>query len=191
MIKRGLAATILTIVVLSACGRREQPAAFDASSPKEAPPTFIAKPLPDSALHVRWSPAKVPAQLTAGALVPIEVTFTNTGDTTWPDPATADPKASSGAGAVRLGYSFLFTGRPGASPQRADSDRSDLIKPLAPGESATLKINVQVPKQPGDYRLSFELVQELVVWFTDRGADTLTVPVQVVAPGAAVAKSTP
>lgn len=190
MIKRGLAATILAILVLSACGRREQPAAFDASSPKEAPDSLLAKPLPDSALHVRWSPAQVPAQLTAGALVPLTVTFTNTGDTTWPDKTMADPKKSTGAKAVRLGYSFLSTSQPGATLQFG-SERSDLTKPLAPGESATLQIQVQAPEQPGDYRFSFDLVQELVFWFSDKGADTLTVPVRVVPAGSTAPKSTP
>lgn len=185
-------AILVAVAVLSACGRREKPSVFDAVSPKQAPERLLASRLPDSALQVRWSPAKVPAELTAGGLLPVTVTFTNLGDTTWPDNAMADPRQSSGSHAVRLSYSFLSLSQPGTPLQR-NGPRSDLTEPVAPGESATLHIVVRAPEQPGDYKLSFELLQERVFWFADRGADTLTVPLRVVPPGAAAAapKSTP
>jgi hypothetical protein len=182
-------AILLAVFVLSACGRREHRAFFDAVPP-QGPRLPAAKPLPESALHVRWSPPNVPTQLIAGQLLPVKVTFTNIGDTTWPDKTVADPKEASGRNAVRLSYSFEPVGQTSVRWQRS-GPRSDLIKPVAPGESATLEIVVRATDQPGDYKLSFELLQEGVVWFADRGADTLTVPVRVSPPyAAAVPKST-
>jgi hypothetical protein len=184
-------AILLVLCVVSACGRREHRAFFDAVSPKEAPPSPLARPLPESALHVRWAPANIPTQLTAGDPLLVRVTFANTGDTTWPDKTMADPKQSSGRNAVRLSYSIVPAGQPDARSLRSRL-RSDLIRPLAPGESATLEIVVHAPDQPGDYRLSFELLQESVVWFADLGADTLTFAVRVVPAGAgATPRSTP
>ncbi|HVQ35962.1 MAG TPA: hypothetical protein VMS31_00415 [Pyrinomonadaceae bacterium] len=170
---------LLAIMILSACGRRENPAAFDAVSPKEAPVPSAAEPLPASGTKVSWTPIKVQSPLTAGTSLPVTVTFTNTGDKTWPDKATADPKEQSGGYAVRLCYSLVPAGKHVAGSQHL-GERVDLVKPVAPGESVTLEVVVPVPEEPGDYILSFELLQELVVWFGDLGADALTIPVKVV-----------
>lgn len=183
-------ATLLTMLVLAACGRREEPAFFDAVPSKDERPTSVAAPLPASAMHVRWSSPPVPKQLTAGVLLPVTVTFTNTGDTTWPDRITADPKGRSGGHAVRLCYSLVPVGKHVAGSQHL-GDRIDLMKPVAPGDSATLNVKVQVPDKPGDYILVFELLQELVVWFADLGADVLTIPVKVTAAVGAAPTHTP
>ena len=57
--------------------------------------------------------------------------------------------------------------------------RADLRQPLRPGDSATLSIPVRAPKKPGEYQLQFDLVQELVSWFEEKGAPPLRVPVTV------------
>jgi hypothetical protein len=59
------------------------------------------------------------------------------------------------------------------------SDRADLSAPLDPGQWTTLLIAVTPPQAPGDYRLQFDLVQELVSWFEAKGAPRLIVPVHV------------
>ena len=111
-----------------------------------------------------------------GKTVPIQVTFKNAGDQTWPDPRTADA-AGEGAYAVRLSYRWWG---PGESVAHGEyTVRADLPKPLAPGESVTLTIPVEAPAKPGRYKLQFDLVQELVVWFEDKGAPRRTVPVTV------------
>lgn len=162
-------AVLLTIVALTACGRAEG----------EPPTAAASAPLPASATQVRWSVPQIPQELTAGVPLPVTVTFTNIGDQTWQDAVTADPKARSGGYAVRLSHSVVLAGKQVAGSQHI-GERVDLLKPVAPGESATLALTIKVPDKPGDYILFFELLQELVVWFADRGADVLTVPVKVV-----------
>ncbi|HMJ25315.1 MAG TPA: hypothetical protein VK475_05780 [Pyrinomonadaceae bacterium] len=174
--------TMILLAALAGCGRREKPAAFDFVSPRTA--QFQVSALPESATRVRWSQPIIPTQVDAGALVPVTITLTNTGDRTWPDVEMADPKQKSGAYAVRLSYSFLASDGGGAPPSRL-GPRTDLTQPMAPGESAKLTVVIRAPDQPGDYTLSFELLQECVFWFADLGADTLTVPVRVVSPAAA------
>jgi hypothetical protein len=183
MIRKGTSLTILmAIVVLMACGRREHPAFFDAVSPRDNPRWAAGNPLPESAMHVRWSPTEVPRQLPADTRFPLAVTFTNTGNQTWPDKNTADPIKSDGGYAVRLCYSLVPLREHVAGSQHI-GERIDLVKPVAPGESVTLEVGIRVPHEPGDYMLSFELLQELVVWFADSGADVLTIPVKVVPAG--------
>jgi hypothetical protein len=181
--------TVILLVALSACGRREKPAFFDFDSPTTA--QLRAAALPESAMRVRWSAVNLPTQINAGLQTPVTLTLTNLGNKTWPDPKMADPNQISGAYAVRVSYSFVTPGGIGDPPPR-QGPRADLLKPVAPGESETLTVVVHAPNQPGEYNLSFELLQECVVWFADVGAETLTVPVRVVTPAVgAFPKSTP
>ena len=41
------------------------------------------------------------------------------------------------------------------------------------------RVEVRTPQDPGRYVLTFELVNELVSWFSDRGGAVLSVPVSV------------
>jgi hypothetical protein len=165
--------------LLPACGRREERAFFDSPVPTEVPAVIAVKPLPASAFDVEWAPLDFPRQAVVGSRIPVRVTFKNASNTAWPDNRTADPQQASGAYAVRLGYSWLREGRP-VTEAKYSPDRVDLEQSLAPGQSATLDLSVLVPAEPGDYRFSMDLVQELVTWFSGQGADAPTFPVRVV-----------
>jgi len=90
----------------------------------------------------------------------------------------ANPTRPRGAHAVRLGYRWWGTDE---NEPVADygASRVDLPDALSPGQSQTLRVNVLVPDQPGEYRLQFDLVHELVAWFEARGAPRMMVPVSV------------
>lgn len=174
--------TIIALTIslaLVACGRRlHQEETSEPGGPPAtaATPAAPGRPLADSAFRVRWGRHSVPATVGAGVPLSVAVNVTNAGDTTWPDPATADP-AQTGAYAVRLSYRWL--NETGDTPAQDYQDRVELPKPLGPGESVTLTVPVSVPAKPGRYRLQFDLVQELVAWFEGRGADKLIVPLTV------------
>lgn len=53
------------------------------------------------------------------------------------------------------------------------------MKPVPPGETANFTIVVTPPTEPGKYQLQFDLVHELVAFFSSKGAEKLTVPVTV------------
>ena len=133
-------------------------------------------PLSDSAFRVRWSTHTMPSRVAAGSTFPVRIQFTNIGDATWPDPAMGNPELINGGYAVRLSHAWYPAG---ADLTTRDGLRTDLSAPLAPGETATLTVTVTAPNAPGDYRVVFELVQELVAWFDTKGASQLEVPVTV------------
>lgn len=171
--QRPLLALLLALVG-TACGGPTE----EASPSAAAAPTPSTAPLPapmHGAYALQWVEQDVPATLQRGTVVPVQVKVKNTGDWTWPDPSTAQPGSASGAHAVRLGYSWA---RPGEKPAY-DSRRADLAAPVGPGETASFTIQVGAPGEPGDYQLQLDLVEELVIWFRAKGADTLIVPVQV------------
>jgi hypothetical protein len=145
-------------------------------------------PLPDSAFSVTWQrvvwrkmdwPAmRWVATGVLDGLHPRErvlalVTVRNAGDRAWPDAAAADP-ARSGIYAVRLAYRWRRVSGWGPYEERAD-----LREPLAAGQAAAVWIPVIAPPEPGDYVLQFDLVQERIAWFADKGADRLLLPARV------------
>jgi hypothetical protein len=111
----------------------------------------------------------------AGSSIGMRLVAKNTGDWPWPDPFTAHPPRPDGTYAVRLSYSWYR----GGSALPATAARAELVKSVPAGETASFTIQVTAPPEPGKYELHFDLVQELVTFFSGRGAEKLVVPVTV------------
>lgn len=131
--------------------------------------------LPGPAYRLRWDAHTVPRELRANEEVIVRVSFTNLGSEVWPDALAGDPEKRDGGYAVRLAFQWLDPGDPSRRPAR----RLDLPRPVRPGETLSLLVDVKAPPEPGDHQLSFELLQELVAWFDEHGAPKLVVPVSV------------
>jgi hypothetical protein len=58
--------------------------------------------------------------------------------------------------------------------------RYGISKDLAPGEEAEVPLGITAPKNPGDYILEIDLVQEGVAWFSDKGSPTARTKISVV-----------
>jgi hypothetical protein len=174
---------LLVGTAIAGCGGRgnssdaQPPAAVAAAS---------ATPLPETAFQVRWGTLTFPRTVNANTTVQVSVRMTNLGDTPWPDRASASPQ-KDGAYAVRVTHAFVRGGD--AEGGRPGAVRTDLLRPVMPGESVDVPLTISTPAVPGDYNLTIELVQELVRWFADKGADRLVIPVRVVGAGAASSPS--
>jgi hypothetical protein len=53
-------------------------------------------------------------------------------------------------------------------------------KGLKPGEEAEMTLQITAPKEPGDYTLELDMVQEGVNWFGEKGSPTTKAKVTVV-----------
>jgi len=168
----GLALVLLPAV--AACDgwkarfRPERAAAAAQAAPRKA--------LPASGFRVRWESHTVPPVISRGSPTDVRIAFTNLGDAVWPDVVAADPAKHDGSYAVRLAYEWTPAS---AAPAGRPSRRADFPHPVSPGETMTLLVPLDAPDQPGEYRVTFELLQEMVVWFQSKGAATLVVPVTV------------
>jgi hypothetical protein len=168
-----LCAVLLVALSAIACDRWKEP--FRLRSPQAVVRVPARTPLRDSGFRVRWEPHTLPSAMAHGASADARIAFTNLGDVAWPDVVAADPASPGGGYAVRLAYGWTAASAPTSRPGR----RADLPHPVHPGETMTLLLPIDAPDQPGEYRLTFELVQELVAWFDTKGAPTLVVPVTV------------
>lgn len=61
-----------------------------------------------------------------------------------------------------------------------DGNRTVLPREVAPGEQLALQAEVIAPERPGIYRLEFDLVDEGVAWFSQRGVTPSSHSVEVV-----------
>jgi hypothetical protein len=96
----------------------------------------------------------------AGGRAALDVTVKNTGQVTW-DSQAAQP----------FGFSYHWL--------LADSDRivswegirALFPSPVKPGQTVTLRVLVEAPRQPGQFRIVWDLYQEHLLWFsTEPGA---------------------
>jgi hypothetical protein len=129
-------------------------------------------PIPAGPLAVRWLGYDVP-ELRAGAESPARVVLENAGTATW---------RSRRLDGVKLSYHWLDD-RGNAIVW--DGPRVDFEQPVPPGRQAEVDIVLRAPQPPGNYRLAFDLVEELRFWFADVGSSPLELGV-VVAPRIAV-----
>lgn len=172
---RGLAVPILlcTMLTLAACEEWKRPFQPKGNNWQKLP--VARTPLPDSAYRVRWDGHTVPREMQPSAEIVARVSFTNLGNEVWPDALSGDPVKRDGGYAVRLTCQWVDP----SDPSRKAGRRIELPRPVRPGETMTLLVNVKAPPQPGQHRLVFELVQELVAWFDAKGGEKLVIPVSV------------
>ncbi len=104
--------------------------------------------------------------------ITVNVNVKNTGNQAWPNKGNDE----KGTNLVALGYYWIdIAGKKIEDRQGA----SVLPQGLMSGASVSLKATIQVPSQPGDYKLFFSMFQHNVAWFNDKGATPLIVKVKV------------
>lgn len=100
-----------------------------------------------------------PFDLHAGELVPGFIEVRNTGSETWrPGEVNLGTVVPRDASSPLAGPDWISAGRP------ATIDRV-----VAPGEVGRFNFTVRAPAATGDYPQYFNLVRELVTWFSDSG----------------------
>jgi len=114
-----------------------------------------------------------PSKLRAGEKVIIQVKAKNASAVSWKvRGGGVDNKFYIAAGNRWL--------KPDGSLITAMDGRHGLDKNLKPGEETEVPLQITAPKDPGDYILEVDLVQEQVAWFLDKGSPTAKTKITVV-----------
>jgi O-Antigen ligase len=107
--------------------------------------------------------------LSAGRTQTVPVSVTNTGRLEWDSRAEPPLMLSYHWLPIDANYFITFEG-----------ERTEFPAPVAPGATVALLASVRAPRQPGRYRLEWDIVQEGRLWFsTEPGATRLLSPVTV------------
>lgn len=127
-------------------------------------------PEPEVRYGVEYVAHTVPSTVQADSTYTVAITLRNTGSFAWkPD----------GEAPVHLAHHWIAPD--GHVAGWWDAFRTRLPRAVPPGETVRVEgIVVRAPEKPGAYTLRWDLVQEGVAWFSDRGAPALEVSVTVV-----------
>jgi hypothetical protein len=128
----------------------------------------------DSWFQAAIQPYQTQLSVLAGESIAQTVIITNTSVRAWP---------ATGVRPVYLSYHWI---QPATRHVFIlDGARTSLPRDLAPGESVMVAARVEVPSQPGALTLQWDMVQEDVTWFGERGSTVADVQVAVTAERAA------
>ena len=112
---------------------------------------------------------RLPTRLRADELYRVQVTIQNTGSQCW---------WSRDWHPVRLTYRW-FHADSQTQVLEVTSLRTDMPYIVKPGTTITLRPFLLTPPQPGTYILEWDMVREEAAWFSDQGADTLRLVVEI------------
>jgi hypothetical protein len=122
----------------------------------------------DTWFRAHLQPQQAELRADAGDLITTTVAVTNTSVRAWP---------ASGLRPVHVSYHWI---QPASGRVLiVDGERTPLPHDLAPGDTAIVAAFVKVPPVTGTLLLQWDMVQENVTWFSERGSAIAEVDVQV------------
>jgi hypothetical protein len=146
-----------------------------AQSQPTAPKTPAA--LPDNGFAAQLTILDPPAKLRAGQKETVQVRIKNASDVFWWARGGEFNDRPDNMFYLAAGNRWL---KPDGSLVTNMDGRYGISKNLKPGEETEVPLLVTAPKEPGDYLLEVDLVQEQVAWFSDKGSPTARAKVTVV-----------
>ena len=161
---------------LAACGGNQTTTNNNAGPQKAeqvARSEAVTAPLPASAFKASLTVLNAPDKLRPGQKETLRVKIKNLSDTPWP----AHGRSNDGYFQVNLGNVWLDS--QGARITDNPYIRSGLPYDLKPGEEVEVPLQITAPAKPGDYILQIDLAQEMVAWFSDKGASVPKLQVKV------------
>ncbi|HEX8723098.1 MAG TPA: hypothetical protein VF736_20945 [Pyrinomonadaceae bacterium] len=129
------------------------------------------QPLPDNAFKAQLTVASPPAKLLRGQREIIVVRVKNTSGAEWP----MRGRAGDGIFQVNVGDRWIAAD---GKDVKVD-ERVFLPRAVKPGEEFEVEFGVVAPDTSGDYTVEFDVVQEGVAWFRQKGSQPASVKVKV------------
>jgi hypothetical protein len=145
-----------------------------------ANPPVVSKtpgPLPDKGYKAQLTMPETTLKLRAGQKETITVKVKNASDVIWWQRGGETNDRSDNKFYIALGNRWLDkTGK-----RTSDTEgHNGIPKDLKPGDEVEMPLLITAPKEPGEYSIELDMVQEAVNWFADKGSPTTKVKVTVV-----------
>jgi len=169
-----LAAAIFSASVLMSCSSSGTPATNTPTAKPEGA-LKVAGPLPDNGFKAQIT-APEPPKLRTGQKETITFKVKNTSDVTWYQRGGESNDRSDNKFYIAAGNHWLDKD---GKPTSEEEGHNGIPRDLKPGEEAEMTLLITAPKQPGDYTLELDMVQEGVAWFGEKGSPTTKVKVTV------------
>ena len=164
-------------LALGACGKKKPAANANAANAGRPAASKTPGPLPDDGFKAQITLPDPPAKLRAGEKARVQVHITNASDVFWWARGGETNTRDDNKFYLAAGDRWLKTD--GSLVTDMDG-RYGIGKDLKPGEETEVPLLVTAPKEPGEYLLEVDLVQEQVSWFSEKGSPTARTKVTVV-----------
>ena len=175
-----LGAVIAGLVVFAGC-KPKQPAtnssAGNAQQTKTPAQQKTAGPLPDSGFKAQITAPDPPERLRTGQVAIINIKVKNTSDVIWYQRGGMTTDRTDNKFYIAAGNRWLD--KDGKLTSETEG-HNGIPKDLKPGEETEMTLQITAPKQPGEWTMQLDLVQEGVNWFSERGSPVTNIKVQVV-----------
>jgi hypothetical protein len=133
--------------------------------------TIANSPLSDGAFKVKISIENPPTSIKVNSSTHIKVKVKNISPVVWPSKGRRD-----GNYKINLAYHWLDVGD---RVVILDGVRASLPYDIHPDEEVILDTLVAAPNEAGEYILEWDMVQEGVSWFKDKGGKTARIPMKI------------
>jgi hypothetical protein len=138
--------------------------------------TSTPSALPDNAFKAEVSVRDAPAKLQAGQKATLQVKVKNASGVQWYARGAETNTDPDNKFHLSVGDRWLDANE----VLITDMDgRYGLPQDLKPGEETEVPLLITAPKDPGDYILELDVLQEQVVWFHDKGSPMARAKIKV------------
>jgi hypothetical protein len=163
------------LVLTLSCRRSSQPTT--SVRPLTGPGSEAPAALPSNGYKAEITLLEPPTKLRVGEKTTIQVKLKNASDVFWWSRGGPNNYRPDNRFYIAAGNRWL---KPDGSLVTNMDGRYGISKDLKSGEDTTVPLAVTAPKEPGDYILEVDLVQEQIAWFSDKGSPTAKTKVAVV-----------
>lgn len=178
----GVVVIATTLLIAVACSREPNNPALDTSKNIVKEPTAAvtkeARALPPAAFKAQLSLVDPPAKMRTGEKQTIQIKVKNASDQPWFARGGEVNKNPDNRFYLAVGNRWLKSDEKTLVTNM--DGRYGLQKDLKPGEEEQVSLQITAPKDPGDYILEIDLLQEQVTWFSDKGSPTAKAKITVV-----------
>lgn len=171
------AAVLACALAAAGCGGRGAGGGGGTASAPTPVPGRTPGPLADAGFKAQLTLPDAPAKLRAGQKETVQVRVKNASDVFWWSRGGELNERADNFFYIAAGNRWL---KADGSLVTDMDGRYGISKDLKPGEETEVPLTVTAPKEPGEYLLEVDLVQEQVAWFSEKGSPTARAKVTVV-----------
>ena len=133
--------------------------------------------LPENGFRAAITLVDPPGKLRVGQKASVQVKIKNASDVLWYARGAQINTSTDNKFYLAAGNRWL---KADESLSTDMDGRYGLNRDLKPGEETEVPLAVTAPKEPGEYILEVDVVQEQVAWFRDKGSPTAVTKITVV-----------
>jgi hypothetical protein len=178
IMRRGIIIGALALVAFTfACKREASPQPAQSGRPQAAARNDVPTALPANGFRAAITLVEPPTKLRSGQKETVRVRVKNASDVMWWARGAPVNPSSNNKFYIATGNRWL---KSDGSLSTDMDGRSGIGKDLNPGEETEVPLVITAPKEPGEYTLEIDVIQEQVAWFSDKGSPTAKTKITIV-----------